>query len=108
MDGQFFFDPHRAQSFNHTRKKLIGVFDHFDNAPDLTIMVYSDNYFEPRRECNPILLSLFLAENGVIDFGIEDYVFFSVEEVDKFLEDLPQMSALEILFKSLGVRPQLN
>ena len=50
-------------------------------------------------------LFLYLSLSGEIEHGIESLAFNSPNEAWQFIDKLPEMTALEFMFKTLGVRP---
>ena len=50
-------------------------------------------------------LHLYIAVRGEVSHGLDSLAFKTPKEAREFVENIPEMSALDFMFKSLGVRP---
>lgn len=50
---------------------------------------------------------LYLCVDGDVDYCINTFVFFKSDELDDFLEKLPQMNAFEFIVRGTGIQPNL-
>lgn len=50
---------------------------------------------------------LYQCYDGVVDHGIEAFAFNNGKEAKEFVENIPNMSALDFMLGGLGVTPQI-
>lgn len=50
-------------------------------------------------------LFIYLIIEGEVDHGLETLAFNNPEEAQSFVQNLPKMTALQFMFKTLGVQP---
>ncbi|WP_303965601.1 hypothetical protein [Sporosarcina ureae] len=50
-------------------------------------------------------LHLYLFRDGEVEHGLETLAFNTSEEALDFIDSIAEMSALEFMFKSIGIRP---
>ncbi|PIC94834.1 hypothetical protein CSV69_14700 [Sporosarcina sp. P26b] len=50
-------------------------------------------------------LFIYLIIDGEVDHGLETLAFNNPEEAQSFVQNLPKMTALQFMFKTLGVQP---
>lgn len=70
---------------------------------DSMILVLGDNVDGQKEGLT--YLHLYMAICGEVIHGLDTLAFKTPEEAREFVENIPEMSALDFMFKSLGVRP---
>ncbi|ARD47510.1 hypothetical protein [Sporosarcina sp. P33] len=96
------YDEYQEESFKLIGKEFVTtIFDPLGG--DDMILILGDNL--DGQMAGPTFLYLYLSRDGEVKFGVETFVFFSPEKAKTFVEHLPSMSALEFIFKTIGIRP---
>lgn len=83
------------------REFVTTIFNPIDD--DSMILILGDNVDGAKEGLT--FLYLYLSINGEVEHGLESLAFNSPKEAKEFIENLSSMSALDFMFKSLGVRP---
>lgn len=71
----------------------------------LMILALGENTEMKKKEV--AFVYLYLCTNGEVDHGIDTFVFFEHEKVQEFIENLPQMTALDFVLAGTGCQPKL-
>ena len=94
--------------------------DTYENAPMLQGKDFVTTIFNPLIEEQMILITgdnmdgtdegltflfIYLIIDGEVDHGLETLAFNNPDEAKSFVQNLPQMTAPQFMFKTLGVQP---
>jgi hypothetical protein len=71
----------------------------------IMILALGDNINGDKE--GPSTVFLYMCIDGEVEYGIESFVFFDSEKVWEFLNNIPEMSALDFMALSIGIRPSL-
>ena len=67
------------------------------------ILILGDNIDGKKKGLT--FLHLYLSRDGEVEHGLETLAFNTSEEALDFIDNIAEMSALEFMFKSIGIRP---